>query len=89
MKILVVCGNGLGSSFIAEMNVKKALAELGIEATVSHTDLTTAKSEAADYYIGTPEIVDLLEDGTRRIIRLVNLFNVAEIKKVLQQHLEV
>ena len=27
-KILVVCGNGLGSSFIVEMNVKKALEEL-------------------------------------------------------------
>ncbi|TKH03174.1 PTS lactose transporter subunit IIB, partial [Peribacillus simplex] len=25
MKIMVVCGNGLGSSFIMEMNVKKAL----------------------------------------------------------------
>ncbi|TKG96750.1 PTS lactose transporter subunit IIB, partial [Peribacillus simplex] len=24
-KIMVVCGNGLGSSFIMEMNVKKAL----------------------------------------------------------------
>lgn len=28
-KVLVVCGNGLGSSFIMEMNVKKALNELG------------------------------------------------------------
>ncbi|MFP3489643.1 PTS sugar transporter subunit IIB, partial [Staphylococcus sp. SIMBA_130] len=39
-KILVVCGNGLGSSFIVEMNVKSILNELGIEAEVDHTDLT-------------------------------------------------
>lgn len=42
MKILVVCGNGLGSSFIMELNVKKALNELGKEAEVGHTDLATA-----------------------------------------------
>ena len=27
-KILIVCGNGLGSSFIVEMNVKKIIKEL-------------------------------------------------------------
>ena len=60
MKILVVCGVGLGSSFMIEMNVKKVLKELGIEAEVSHTDLTTGKSEKADYYIGSPEIMEQL-----------------------------
>ena len=48
-KILVVCGNGLGSSFMVEMNVKSILKDLGIEAEVDHTDLTTSKSENADY----------------------------------------
>ena len=43
-KVLVVCSNGLGSSFIVEMNAKKILEELGIEAEVSHTDLTASKT---------------------------------------------
>lgn len=47
-KVLVVCGNGLGSSFIIEMNVKKILTELGMQAEVSHTDLASSKSEQAD-----------------------------------------
>ncbi|MHB7059798.1 PTS sugar transporter subunit IIB, partial [Klebsiella pneumoniae] len=47
-KVLIVCGNGLGSSFIVEMNVKKILAEMNKEAEVAHTDLTSAKSETAD-----------------------------------------
>ncbi len=47
-KVLIVCGNGLGSSFIVEMNVKKIIKELNKEAEVSHTDLTSAKSETAD-----------------------------------------
>ena len=40
-KVLIVCGNGLGSSFIVEMNVKKILAEMNKEAEVAHTDLTS------------------------------------------------
>ncbi|WCK55036.1 PTS sugar transporter subunit IIB [Aneurinibacillus sp. Ricciae_BoGa-3] len=88
MKILVVCGNGLGSSFIIEMNVKKALQELGIEADVSHTDLTTAKSEVADYFIGSPEIMEQLNDGKRVLISLKNLLNSNEIKQALQDNIK-
>ncbi|WLR52513.1 PTS sugar transporter subunit IIB [Bacillus tianshenii] len=86
-KILVVCGNGLGSSFIVEMNVKKALDEMGIEAEVSHTDLTTAKSEPADYYIGSNEIVENLEDGQRHVIKLTNIMDKNELKDALETNM--
>lgn len=87
MKILVVCGNGLGSSFIMELNVKKALAELGKEAVVTHTDLATARTEKADLYIGTKDIIHSLDDGTRQIIVLENVMNVGEIKEKLSPYL--
>ena len=32
MKILAVCGSGLGSSFMLEMNIKKVLTQLGVVA---------------------------------------------------------
>ncbi|MGA9173916.1 MAG: PTS sugar transporter subunit IIB, partial [Thermoactinomyces sp.] len=80
MKILVVCGNGLGSSFIMELNVKKALNELGKEAQVDHTDLTTARTEKADIYLGAKDIISQLDDGTRTIVALENVMNLEEIK---------
>jgi PTS system ascorbate-specific IIB component len=83
MKILVVCGNGLGSSFMMSINVEKVMKELNIEGTCSHTDLASAKTENADYYIGSPEIMDQLKDGKRKIISLVNMFSIDEIKKAL------
>jgi ascorbate PTS system EIIB component len=86
MKILVVCGNGLGSSFMMSMNVQKAMKELGIEGSCSHTDLASAKSENADYYIGSPEIMDQLNDGKRKVISLINMFSLDEIKKALTTH---
>jgi PTS system ascorbate-specific IIB component len=87
MRILVVCGNGLGSSFIMELNVKKALAELGKEAVVEHTDLATARTEKADVFIGAKDIIHNLDDGTRKIIALENIMNVGEIKEKLSPYL--
>ncbi len=83
MKILVVCGNGLGSSFIMELNVKKALLELGKDVEVAHTDLASAMAEKADIYIGAGDIIDQLDNGARNIVRIVNMMNVSEIKSKL------
>ncbi|MBA4601883.1 PTS sugar transporter subunit IIB [Thermoactinomyces mirandus] len=86
MKILVICGNGLGSSLIIEMNVKKALTQTGKEAEVSHTDLATARTEQADIYVGMNDIIRQLDDGQRNIIALENVMNIEEIKKGLSQY---
>lgn len=86
MKILVVCGNGLGSSFILELNVKKALAQLGKQAEVTHTDLATAKTEEADLYVGAQDIIHQLEDGNRKIVALDNIMNIEKIKEQLSPH---
>jgi ascorbate PTS system EIIB component len=84
-KILVVCGNGLGSSLIVEMNVKKVLQELGIEANVSHTDLATSKTEKADLYLGAKDLVEVLDDGTRKVAKLTNILDLNELKAVLEE----
>ena len=43
MKILAVCGNGLGTSFILSMNVNKALKVLNIDGECKNMDLASAK----------------------------------------------
>lgn len=87
-KILVVCGNGLGTSFIVEMNVKTILKELGLEAEVSHTDLTTSKSENADYYLGAADLLENLEDGKRNVIKLTNIMDKKELRKAIETNLK-
>ncbi|KYD06474.1 PTS sugar transporter subunit IIB [Bacillus atrophaeus] len=86
-KILIVCGNGLGSSFIVEMNAKKIIEELNIDAEVSHTDLTSSKTEAADLYLGSTDIVSSLDDGTRTVAGLKNLLDQNEIKEAILNNL--
>ncbi|ALC83601.1 MULTISPECIES: PTS sugar transporter subunit IIB [Bacillus] len=86
-KILVVCGNGLGSSMIVEMNVKAILKEMNVEADVSHTDLTTAKTEPADLYIGSEDILGNIADGSRNVALLKNLLDKNELRHALENNL--
>lgn len=85
-KIMIVCENGLGSSFMVEMNVKKILKNLGKEAEVVHMDLTSAQSEDADLYIGDKQIVENLENGKRNIIGLDNLLDNEKITEILKEN---
>lgn len=50
MKILAVCGFGVGSSMVLKMTLDKVAKDLGIQATVENTDLSTAKATTADAY---------------------------------------
>ncbi|OIK10658.1 PTS sugar transporter subunit IIB [Bacillus sp. MUM 13] len=87
MKIMVVCGNGLGSSFIMELNVKKALTEMDKTAEVDHTDLTSARTVQADIFIGAADIMGQLDDGKRTVVTLENMMSIPEIKSKLEAHL--
>ena len=48
MKIVTVCGLGVGSSLMLEINIKKILKDLGVEGKVSHTNLEDVKKIEAD-----------------------------------------
>jgi PTS system ascorbate-specific IIB component len=85
VKIVVVCGSGLGSSFMLALQVKKMVAELGVDAEVTHTDLTTAVAEQADYYIGASEIMEQLRGY--KTISIKNMFQSDEIKQALQENI--
>jgi len=87
MKILAVCGNGLGSSMMLAINIKKVIGTLGITADVSNTDLASSKTETADYYIGSPEIMEQLSDGKRKTISIKNLLSLPEIEEALTKYI--
>ncbi|NLW59631.1 MAG: PTS sugar transporter subunit IIB [Firmicutes bacterium] len=85
MKILVCCGSGLGSSFMIEMNIKKVLGELGVEAEVGHSDLSSAKAMQADVYVGTRDIAGQLESLGGEVISLNSMIDLAELKEKLEE----
>ena len=59
MKLAAVCGSGLGSSFMVEMNIKTILKELGLEdVDVQHYDVGSAAPELADMLFVGGDLAD-------------------------------
>ena len=56
MKVMVVCGHGLGTSLMMEMSIKNILKELEVDASVDHCDLGSAKGTDCDIFVGTSDI---------------------------------
>ena len=52
LKVLAVCGLGMGTSLILRMTAETVLARLGVDAVVENTDMSTARGTTADVIIG-------------------------------------
>jgi len=86
-KIVCICGSGLGSSFLVEMNVQKVLKELGLpDIEVEHTDLGSAWPGIADLIICGNDLYENLE-RFGDTIGLMNIMDKVEIKEKLSKYL--
>lgn len=86
MKIMCACGQGLGSSFLVEMNVEKVLKKLNL----THIEVTHASS--ADVYKGAADLFvvgnDLYESLKHAgdIISLTNIVSLPELEEKLTEY---
>ncbi len=88
-KILCFCGSGLGTSFLMEMNAKKALENLGItDVEVDHTTIDDIVPGAADLFICG---ADLLPNAERagKAIGLDNIVSMDEMTEKLKTAFEI
>lgn len=85
-KIMVVCGNGLGTSLMMEMAVKEVIKKIGVEAEVDHEDLSSAASTNADIWVAATDVANqLAESGKTNIVSLTNIFDKASIEEQLKK----
>lgn len=83
MKILAVCGMGLGSSLMLRMTVEDVLKEEGIKGKVEVKDLGSAKSETADYIVASEEIAKKIKDHKATVIAINNMTSKEEVREKL------
>ena len=55
LKILAVCGAGLGSSFACQMSAEAVLKDLGVDAKMDHTDISSVSGAQADIIIAAKQ----------------------------------
>ena len=75
MRLVAVCGSGLGSSFMMEMNINDVLRELGVTGVeVSHTDVGSATPDLADVWICATDIAESIQ-SLGEIVVLENIID--------------
>jgi len=83
LKILAVCGMGVGTSMLLKMQVDKVTKALGISADVEIADISTARGLAvsADLIITSNELVDRIGDVKAPIVSVSNFMDLEGIKE--------
>ena len=81
MKILAVCGFGVGSSMVLKMTIDKVIKELGLKAT-------TAKATPADVYFTSHELLNDLQASVKAPVYPIKKYmDVAEVKMQMEKFL--
>lgn len=89
MKIIAICGAGIGSSAILKVNAERALARLGIDADVTAADIASVQTAAADAQVilTSAEFVEAIGKTYADIIVVENYFDAEELSRKLQESL--
>lgn len=65
IKIVTVCGNGIGSSLMLKMKIEDLAKEEGIEVDVKSSDSNSAVGEEADLFVTVKEFGDIFKKNQR------------------------
>lgn len=85
--IVCCCSNGLGSSMIMEMNLKRALAVIGrSDITVRHISLSEANSFTDELYVVGLDIAPQMKDF-KRVVVIKDMISTDEFKDKLNRAL--
>ncbi|MGK0603703.1 hypothetical protein IGI66_002800 [Enterococcus sp. AZ048] len=88
MKILAVCGFGVGSSMVLKMTIDKVVKELELKATVENTDLSTAKATPADVYFTSNELLNELKSSVKTPVYPIKKYmDVTEVRAQMEKFL--
>lgn len=87
-KIMCCCGQGLGSSFMVEMNVNKVLKKLGVDGIeVTHGSSSDAYRGAADLFIVGQDLYESMK-SYGEILTLKNIVSLPELEEKLGAYLK-
>lgn len=86
MKIVTICGAGIGSSGILKVNAERVLARLGIDAEVTAADASSVASVAADAQVilTSAEFVEAIGKTYADVIVIENFFDTEELRRKLE-----
>lgn len=88
IKILTVCGAGVGSSMMLKVFTEQILSKEGIEAIVDAVDIGSVSDNNVDIIITTSDFANILRSVNSSIIRIDNLMDKAYLKEQIMLTIE-
>ncbi|HEU0257198.1 MAG TPA: PTS sugar transporter subunit IIB [Microbacteriaceae bacterium] len=87
MKIVAVCGAGIGTSAILKLNAERALERLDIDAVVEAGDLAsvTGRHRDAQVILTSPQLAGRLGPTRADVVVIDNYLDVSEIADKLER----
>ncbi len=83
MKIITVCGLGVGSSLILKMTVESVAREIGLDCDIEHWDMGTIAGVPHDLIMSSKDLEGSFPDSITNIIYVNNIVDGEEIKEKL------
>jgi PTS system ascorbate-specific IIB component len=89
VKIVTICGAGIGSSGILKVNAERVLQKLDIEAEVVAADVASVREVADDAQVilTSAEFVDAIGSTFADVIVIENFFDQQELTEKLERAL--
>lgn len=88
LKIVTVCGAGVGSSMMLRLFTQQILQAEGVEATVDASDIGSVSPDSYDILITTSDFADTLRGSSATIVRIDNMMDKAFLKSELLKAIE-
>lgn len=87
MKIVTVCGLGMGSSLIMKMTVESVIKDMGIKGSIEHWDMGTIKGKTADLIITTDGFKKQFAEQDN-VVFITNIVDKVEMKTKLTEYFD-
>ena len=88
LKIVTVCGAGVGSSMMLRLFTQQILQAEGIEAIVDASDIGSVSPDSYDILITTSDFADTLRGSSATIVRIDNMMDKVFLKSELLKAIE-
>lgn len=85
LKVITVCGLGVGSSLILKMTVDQATTQLGVNCNIEHWDMGTVKGRECDLIVTTNGFRKNFADQ-ENVVFVENIVDVKEVKEALETY---
>lgn len=83
MRIVTVCGAGVGSSMMLRLYTQQILDQEGISAEVDASDIGSVNADAYDIVITTSDFAELLRSSGAKVIKIDNMMDKAYLREQL------